>query len=76
METIWARIATCDLFVAIGTSGAVYPAAGFVDDARQRGTRTLEINLKSSDNAGSFDERRSGPASETAPGWVEALLGG
>jgi NAD-dependent deacetylase len=76
MDTIWARIAACDLFVAIGTSGAVYPAAGFVTDARDRGARTLEINLEPSDNAGSFDERRSGPASETVPGWVEALLGG
>jgi NAD-dependent SIR2 family protein deacetylase len=63
------------LFVAIGTSGAVYPAAGFVADARASGIRTCEINLEAADNADLFDERRYGPASETVPAWVEALLG-
>jgi NAD-dependent deacetylase len=76
METIWARIADCDLFAAIGTSGAVYPAAGFVTDARHRGARTLEINLEPSENAAFFDDCRLGPASETVPVWVEGLLGG
>ena len=75
MEAIWARIAECDLFAAIGTSGAVYPAAGFVSDAQHRGARTLEINLEPSDNAACFDECRLGPASETVPMWVEGLLG-
>ena len=76
MEAIWARIEDCDLFVAIGTSGAVYPAAGFVADARDRGARTLEINLEPSDNASLFDRRLPGPASETVPVWVEGMLGG
>ncbi len=76
MEAIGARIADCDLFVAIGTSGAVYPAAGFVADARDRGARTLEINLEPSENASLFDQRLLGPASETVPVWVEGLLGG
>ena len=84
MEAIWARLSDCDLFVAIGTSGAVYPAAGFVTDVRHRGAgsgarsgaRTLEINLEPSENAALFDQRLLGPASETVPMWVEGLLGG
>ena len=76
MEKIWARTADCDLFVAIGTSGAVYPAAGLVTEARHRGVQTLEINLEPSDNTDAFDDRVLGPASETVPGWVEGLLGG
>ena len=64
-----------DLFVAIGTSGAVYPAAGFVAEARGHGLRTCEINLEAADNADLFDERRYGPASQTAPAWVEEFLG-
>ena len=76
LETIWARLADCDLFVAIGTSGSVYPAAGFVAEARDRGCRTVEINLEASDNAWAFDERFLGPASETVPEWVARMLGG
>jgi NAD-dependent deacetylase len=64
-----------DLFVAIGTSGAVYPAAGFVAEARAYGMPTCEINLESADNADVFDEQRLGPASETVPAWVEELVG-
>jgi NAD-dependent deacetylase len=63
-----------DLFVAIGTSGAVYPAAGLVDQARRLGLRTCEINLEPSDNARAFDERRYGPASVVLPVWVDELL--
>jgi NAD-dependent deacetylase len=64
-----------DLFVAIGTSGAVYPAAGFVAEARGYRVRTCEINLEAADNADLFDEERLGPASETVPAWVDELLG-
>jgi NAD-dependent deacetylase len=64
-----------DLFVAIGTSGAIYPAAGFVADARAFGLRTCEINLEAADNADCFDERRYGAASSTVPAWVEQLVG-
>jgi NAD-dependent deacetylase len=64
-----------DLFVAIGTSGAVYPAAGFVAEARAYGLATCEINLEAADNADLFDEQRLGPASETVPAWVEELVG-
>ncbi len=76
LETIWERLEACDLFVAIGTSGAVYPAAGFVADARHRGAATLEINLEPSDNAHLFDDRRLGPASEAVPAWVAEMLAG
>jgi NAD-dependent deacetylase len=65
-----------DLFVAIGTSGAVYPAAGFVAEARGYRVRTCEINLEAADNADLFDEQRLGPASETVPAWVEEFVRG
>ncbi len=63
-----------DLFVAIGTSGAVYPAAGFVAEARAAGAATFEMNLDAAENASLFDEARYGPASETVPAWVEELI--
>lgn len=69
-------IETSDLFVSIGTSGSVYPAAGFVDIAREAGVRTAELNLEPSDNAWAFDERRYGPAGEVVPAFVESLLAG
>ena len=74
MDVIEAGLMGADLFVAIGTSGSVYPAAGFVAEARAAGIRTCEINLEPSDNARSFDERRYGPASEVVPAWVELVL--
>jgi NAD-dependent deacetylase len=74
MEEIEAALARADLFVAIGTSGSVYPAAGFVDFARRGGIRTCEINLEPSDNAHRFDETRYGPASESVPAWVDEFL--
>ena len=61
-------------FVALGTSGSVYPAAGFVAEARAAGIRTCEINLEPSDNARLFDEARHGPASAVVPTWVEDVL--
>lgn len=75
MEEIAEALTRADLFVAIGTSGAVYPAAGFVAEAGARGARTLEINLAPSDVADAFDEVRLGPATETVPAWVNAVLG-
>ncbi|KAA5602263.1 NAD-dependent deacylase [Blastochloris sulfoviridis] len=76
MDRIEAGLMSADLFVAIGTSGSVYPAAGFVFEARAAGIRTCEINLEPSDNAHLFDERRYGPASEAVPAWVAQLLAG
>jgi NAD-dependent deacetylase len=74
MDAIYAALFEADLFVAIGTSGSVYPAAGFVAEARAAGIRTCEINLEPSDNAHQFDEGRYGPASEVVPKWVEEML--
>jgi NAD-dependent deacetylase len=74
MNAIYAAMNQVDAFVAIGTSGSVYPAAGFVAEARALGMRTCEINLERSDNAHQFEEGRYGPASEAAPAWVEEFL--
>jgi NAD-dependent deacetylase len=76
LDLIDQALRKADLFVAVGTSGAVYPAAGFVAEARAYGLRTCEINLEAADNADLFDEQRLGPASETVPAWVEELVGG
>ena len=76
MDRIDRALREANLFVAIGTSGAVYPAAGFVAGARAYGLRTCEINLEAADNADLFDEQRLGPASETVPAWVEGLVRG
>ena len=75
MDQIDAALAQADLFVAIGTSGNVYPAAGFVQDASLAGARTLELNLEASAMSGLFDEARLGPASQLVPNWVAELLG-
>ena len=74
MDRIYAALRSADLFVSIGTSGAVYPAAGFVRDARALGLRTLELNLEHSQGSAWFDESRLGPASELVPAWVEEVL--
>jgi len=76
LDDIDDALAESDLFVAIGTSGSVYPAAGFVAQARRLGIRTCELNLEPSDNARTFDERRYGPATEVTPAWVDEVLGG
>jgi NAD-dependent deacetylase len=76
LDLIDRSLRRADLFVAIGTSGAVYPAAGFVAEARGYGLATCEINLEAADNADLFDEQRLGPASETVPAWIEELVGG
>lgn len=75
MERIYESLERCDLFVAIGTSGHVYPAAGFVE-AVGLGARTLELNLESSLVASAFREARRGPATELVPAFVDQLLGG
>jgi len=74
MHVIEERIATCDLFVSIGTSGAVYPAAGFVQMARALGKDTLELNLEHSQGSHHFHESRLGPAGELVPHWVDEML--
>jgi NAD-dependent deacetylase len=73
MERIDLALQRCDLFVSIGTSGAVYPAAGFVQTARYRGAHCLEINLEPSQGSIFFHESRIGRASELVPQWVKEL---
>jgi NAD-dependent deacetylase len=74
MNEIEDALAEADLFVSIGTSGSVYPAAGFVTEARAMGIATCEINLEPSANAYVFDQKLYGPASEAVPAWVEQVL--
>jgi len=74
LDEISAALSRADCFAAIGTSGRVYPAAGFVAWARDAGARTLEINLEESATSGAFDESRRGRAGDLVPAWVEELL--
>jgi len=75
MERIADALEGASRFVSIGTSGAVYPAAGFVAEAKARGIGTLELNLEPSEGAEMFDAARHGPASEIVPAWVDEVLG-
>ncbi len=74
MDAISIALSNCDLFVAIGTSGNVYPAAGFVREALSAGATTIEMNLEPSLNASVFDQSIVGPAGTTVPQLVETLL--
>lgn len=74
MGSIEAALMQADLFVAIGTSGQVWPAAGFVDLARHAGARCLELNLDPSMVSDRFHESRLGPASRLVPAFVDELL--
>ena len=76
MDRIYASLRKADLFVSIGTSGAVYPAAGFVQEAREMRVRTLELNLEASMGSRWFHESRHGPATQLVPQWVDEVLGG
>lgn len=74
MGEIYAALEEADLFISIGTSGVVYPAAGFVHDARMHGAHTIEINLEPSAVESEFEEKRYGKASELVPKLVDELL--
>jgi NAD-dependent deacetylase len=74
MGEIYAALREADLFVSIGTSGAVYPAAGLVRQARELGAQTLELNLERSQGSDWFHETRLGPASALVPAWVSEIL--
>lgn len=74
MEQIYSSLEQCDLFVAIGTSGSVYPAAGFVQIANQAGADSLEINLLRSNIASNFSEAIYALATEAVPNWVNRML--
>lgn len=74
MDDIYEALAAAELFVSIGTSGNVYPAAGLVSAARAAGIPTMEINLEPSENAHAFDAGRYGKASEQVPAWVAEMV--
>jgi NAD-dependent deacetylase len=74
MDRIEQALRQADLFVSIGTSGNVYPAAGFVQTARYCGAATLEMNLDPSMGSVFFEQARIGPATELVPEWVEEML--
>lgn len=75
MEEILTHLSEVELFAAIGTSGQVYPAASFVQEAAAQGAETVELTLERSEISRAFDHRHFGPATEVVPRWVEALLG-
>jgi NAD-dependent deacetylase len=74
LDRIFAALAQCDLFVSIGTSGTVYPAAGFVAEARAAGAHAVELNLEPSHGAPLFHESFHGPATEIVPAFAARLL--
>ncbi|MDU5689280.1 MAG: NAD-dependent deacylase [Citrobacter freundii] len=76
MDEIYMALAMADVFIAIGTSGHVYPAAGFVHEARLHGAHTVELNLEPSQVGSEFEEKYYGPASQVVPEFVEKLLKG
>ncbi|CAN1724662.1 CobB-S [Hyphomicrobium sp. 1Nfss2.1] len=73
MERIYMALTAADLFISIGTSGNVYPAAGFVAEARSAGAHTVELNLEPSEGASVFAEAHYGPATRIVPAFVETL---
>lgn len=75
MEEAMDAILGADLFVSIGTSGSVYPAAGFAGEARAAGVQAMELNLEPSENAHVFADSRYGPATKVVPAWVAEVLG-
>ncbi|MCU5782812.1 NAD-dependent deacetylase [Alcanivorax balearicus MACL04] len=74
MDRIYAALAGCERFISIGTSGNVYPAAGFVAEARANGAHTVELNLEPSEQLNAFHEHHHGPATQLVPEYVEKLI--
>ena len=74
MDRIFTALGNADVFAAIGTSGNVYPAAGFVAEAARAGAQTLEMNLEPSAVGSQFDKALLGPATQTVTAWVEDIL--
>jgi NAD-dependent deacetylase len=74
LDEIYEALSRCRAFVSIGTSGNVYPAAGFVSEARSRGAHTVELNMEPSGGANVFHEGRYGPAGKVVPAWVDEML--
>ena len=76
MDRIYAELGRADLFLSIGTSGNVYPASGFVAEARRAGAHAVELNLEPSEGASLFHEAHHGPATKVVPAYVEGILSG
>jgi NAD-dependent deacetylase len=74
LDEVYAALAGCDLFISIGTSGNVYPAAGFVAEARAAGAPTVELNLEPSEGRSHFAEAQHGPAGMIVPEYVDRLI--
>ncbi|QIG40142.1 NAD-dependent deacylase [Microbacterium sp. 4R-513] len=74
LDRIEQAVIACDVFVSVGTSGAVYPAAGYVALASAFGARTVELNLVPSDAIVPFDDVRPGPATEVVPRWADEVI--
>jgi NAD-dependent deacetylase len=75
MRSVYAALDQADMFVSIGTSGMVYPAAGLVAYALEKGVeRCVELNIEPSDISRYFDEKHYGPATEVVPAWVDQVL--
>ncbi len=74
MDRIFDVLGRADFFAAIGTSGNVYPAAGFVAEAARAGAHTVEINMAKSAVGSQFDAAIMGPATQTVPAWVDQIL--
>lgn len=75
MERIHEALMGCDLFIAVGTSGFVYPAAGFVDIARYAGAHTIEVNTQDTERSPAFHEKVTGPAGQTLPALIDRFIG-
>lgn len=75
LDEIELAVAGCELFVVIGTSGVVYPAAGLSWAARRHGATTVLLNLEAQEG-GDYDELRYGPATQVVPAWVSAMVDG
>jgi len=74
LHVIEEKLTAADIFVSIGTSGNVYPAAGFVQSARALGLHTVELNLERSSGGSLFAEAHHGPATDVVPAWVDEVL--
>ena len=74
LAEINAAVDSCELFVVIGSSGAVHPAAGLTARAKAHGARTVLLNLEDDREGGRFDEVRLGPAASIVPSWVADVL--
>jgi NAD-dependent deacetylase len=76
MDRIYEELGRADLFLSVGTSGNVYPASGFVAEARRSGAHTVELNLEPSEGASLFHETHHGRATAVVPKYVEWILTG